>query len=57
MDNFSFSDFGSLASIISLAIGLIGGFFSCKSFNKSNIQNSSLKNITAGGDVIGRDKK
>ncbi len=57
MDNFSFSDFGSLASIISLIIGLVGGFFSCKSFNKSNIQNSSFKDITAGRDVVGRDKK
>jgi len=55
------SDFGSIASIVSLIIGLVVGlvvgFGGCKYSNNSNTNQSSFKNIRAGGDVTGRDKK
>jgi hypothetical protein len=50
------SDFGSIASIISLFVGVILGFSSCKFSSKSNNNKSSQHGITAGGDVTGRDK-
>lgn len=57
MENFNLSDFGSIASIISLFVGLVGGFIGGRVSNKSNIQNASFKNVSAGSDVVGRDKK
>ena len=51
------SDFGSIASIVSLIIGLGIGFGGCKYSNNSNTNKVSFKNITAGGDVTARDKK
>jgi hypothetical protein len=50
------SDFGSIASIISLFLGVILGFSSCKFISKSNNTRTSQHGITAGGDVTGRDK-
>ena len=51
------SDFGSFASIASLIIGLVVGFGGCKYSNNTNTNKVTFKNVDAGGDVTGRDKK
>ncbi len=51
------SDFGSISSIVSLIIGVVLGFGGCKYSNNSNTNKVSFKNVDAGGDVTGRDKK
>lgn len=39
------SDFGNLASIISLFIGFIGGFIVCKKMNKQSNTSNNLVSI------------
>lgn len=50
------SDFGSIASIISLILGVLVGFSGCKIISKSGNNKVSQSDIIAGGDVTGRDK-
>lgn len=58
MEILTLSDFGSIASIISLVIGLMSGFFICKikKINNKGSDNIINTNIHAH-DFVGRDKK
>ncbi len=50
----TFSDFGSLASIISLIVGILGTITYCKLTDKSS-NKVTVKDTDIGGDFIGRD--
>ena len=51
----TFSDFGNLASIISLIIGVMGTITYCKLTDKSS-NKVTVKDADIGGDFTGRDK-
>ena len=49
------SDFANISTIMTFIIGAISGFSVCKVMDKSK-NSPNMRNIKAGGDVIGRDK-
>lgn len=51
----TFSDFGSLASIISLIVGIVGTGLYCKFSDKSS-NKLIVTDANVGGDLTGRDK-
>ncbi len=58
METLTLSDFGSIASIISLMIGLFFGFFICKIKKITNEGNNNTINTDIQAhDFVGRDKK